>query len=454
MTLRRRLALAFVAIALILAGAFVVIGFRQQAVLTGQLDGQLEALARNAWRLTTVGAGGPPAELRTPVGLLPDGAYIGVFDGATLRTIARAEGQEKPEVSEGVLEARANVDVVRPFRARAELGGPHLRVTALRTPTGWLVVGLSAERVESTIRQLAIVGGASLLGVLAVLGLLLWWVDRLGLRPIGELTAVAELIARGSLDERVTVADPATEAGRLGSAFNAMADARQTAERSLRRFVADASHELRTPLTTLRGYAALHRAGGLPDAEAAGDAMRRIGQEADRMSALVDELLQLAALDERRPLDLRRTDIAQIVRDAGADAQAVQPARPIEVCAAEPACAEVDANRITQVVTALVANALAHTSSDTPVVLTARADGRNVVIEVRDRGAGIPAEHLDHVFERFYRADPARQRSAGSSGLGLSIVKAIVEAHEGTVTVESDGGALFTVVLPARASAT
>lgn len=449
MTLRRRLALAFLAIALILIGAFAIVGFRQQAVLTGQLDSQLDALARNAWRLGAAGGAGPPASIRSPAALLPDGGYIGTLESGRLRTIASADGQSPPALTEATLEARAEGDIAPPFTSPAERDGSSLRVTGRRTSTGWLVVALSAERVESAVRQLAIAGGASLLGVLAVLGLLLVWVIRLGLRPIAELTAVAEQIARGDLDQRVAVTGPSTETGLLGGAFNAMADARQHAEQSLRRFVADASHELRTPLTTLRGYAALQRAGGLHDPAAAADAMRRIGDEAERMGALVDELLLLAAMDERRPLDLQPTDVARIVHDAATDAQAVQPGRPITVDAPTPVWAEADRDRITQAVTALVTNALAHTTAGTAIELAAARTGDNVTITVRDHGPGIPDEHLDHVFERFYRADPARNRDTGGSGLGLSIVKAIVEAHGGTVTATSDDGAAFTIRLPA-----
>ena len=235
---------------------------------------------------------------------------------------------------------------------------------------------------------------------------------------------------------------------RLQQAFAA----RLRSERKVREFAADASHELRTPLTTIRGYAELYRQGALGPDELP-DAMRRIEQEAQRMSTLVAELLELARLDRPTSLDLAETDLAAVVRDAVADAAAVEPGRPLRAEVPEELVATVDERRIRQVLANLLGNVRAHTPPDTPAVvrLAAQAgDGGGVLIEVADRGPGMPAVDAARAFDRFHRASrpdgtpgrdgaAAADRSSGS-GLGLSIVQAIAHAHGGQATLESAPG--------------
>jgi signal transduction histidine kinase len=315
---------------------------------------------------------------------------------------------------------------------------------------------------EFIIAQL--ITGVALIALVAVAGE--WLIGR-GLEPLDEMAATAnEITTIGDLTARMPDADDQTEVGRLGSSINTMLDRIQQAfsmrlhsEQKVREFAADASHELRTPLTTIRGYAELYRQGALgPDQLPS--AMRRIEQEAERMSTLVAELLELARLDRTSSLDLTETDLAAVVRDAVADAVAVQPQRPVRAEAPPRLVAVVDEPRVRQVITNLLGNVRAHTPPTTPVAVRLGAISGGVLIEVADAGPGMSAADAIRAFDRFHRAaergsdgwssgsgqdergrpaDPQAERSGGS-GLGLSIVQAIANAHGGRATLESRPG--------------
>jgi two-component system OmpR family sensor kinase len=313
-----------------------------------------------------------------------------------------------------------------------------------------------------------------------------WLIGR-GLAPLGQMASAArQITSRGDLAARMPDADDSTEVGRLGGAINTMLDriqhafgARLRSEQKVRQFAADASHELRTPLTTIRGYAELYRQGALgPDQLP--DAMRRIEQEAQRMSTLVAELLELARLDRTSSLDLAETDLAGLVRDAAADAKAVEPGRPIRAEAPDRLVAAVDEARIRQVLANLLGNIREHTPKGTPVAVRLAQVRDGVVLEVADAGPGMSEQDAAQAFDRFHRGaaradadgqgpaapaehgpggsgppgrdgsgDPDRDGSGGpdgdghepgsggGSGLGLSIVQAIAVAHGGQATLES-----------------
>jgi two-component system, OmpR family, sensor kinase len=259
----------------------------------------------------------------------------------------------------------------------------------------------------------------------------------------------------------VEPATPRTEIGRLGLALNAMlsqieaAFAQRTeSEKRLRRFIADASHELRTPLTSIRGYSEMLRRGAAESPADSDLARRRIEEESVRMSALVDDMLLIARLDQGRPLDMRPVDLQSIVRDAVDDARVVAPQRDITLSATTPAIVSGDDTRLRQVLGNLVRNALVHTPSTTPIEIGVTTQNGTAHLTVADHGPGLRAEDLDRIFEPFYRADPSRSRDSGGAGLGLSIVTAVVTAHGGRVDVKetSGGGATFEVELPLASS--
>lgn len=387
-----------------------------------------------------------------------------------LRSPLRAD-QDPPDLPD-VTPAQAAGRRGAPFTASSTgRGGASWRALALPLDdaSGTLIVAASLGDVDATVQRLVgidmIVGAVVLVG-LAGAGYLS---VRTSLRPLTQIEETAAAIAGGDLSRRIPDHDARTEVGRLGRALNAMLNQIETAfnereasettarrsEEKMRRFVADASHELRTPLTSIRGFAELHRQGAVTEPAEVAALLRRIEDEATRMSLLVDDLLLLARVDQQRPFERVAVDLAAVAADAVEAARAVAPDRDIR-CEADGDGLVVtgDAARLRQVATNLVDNALAYTPEDTPIaVAVRRADEPSApcaVLEVRDQGPGLSREQAEHVFERFYRTDTARSRARGGTGLGLSIVAAITAVHGGRAEVDSTpgSGATFRVYLP------
>jgi two-component system, OmpR family, sensor kinase len=335
------------------------------------------------------------------------------------------------------------------------------RVLLRPGPAGTTLVTAASLRpveqaVDRLIRALAMIGFLAL----ALASLASWWVIRHSLRPVDRIVETAAAIAAGDLSRRVPDAEPETELGRLGAALNEMLGqieagirAREAGEAKLRRFVADAAHELRTPLTSLRGYAELYRQGALPTTEAVSNAMGRIESEGARMARLVDDLLLLARTDQGRALETEPVDLVRLTREAAGDFAAADLGRPLTSDLDGSAVVVGDPTRLRQAIDNLLANVRAHTPAGTPTRVSVRRNGAWAEVRVADDGPGIPVEDQTRVFERFWRGDRARGRTAaGGAGLGLSIVDALVRAHGGTIAVESapGQGAAFTMRLPLR----
>jgi signal transduction histidine kinase len=309
-----------------------------------------------------------------------------------------------------------------------------------------LVIARPDSAVGSAVRGLVaaeLITGSILLALLAVGGR--WLISR-GLAPLDRMASTADMItSRGDLTARMPDPGDHAEAGRLAGAINTMLDriqqafgARWDSEQKVRQFAADASHELRTPLTTIRGYAELYRQGALgPDRLP--NAMRRIEQEADRMSSLTAELLELARLDRDSSLDLTETDLSALVADAVADAQAVEPKRPVMASTPASLVVVADEPRIRQVLANLLGNVREHTAPDIPVAVRLSKAGQGALLEVTDAGQGMDAEAAARAFDRFYRGG-RNGKDAHGSGLGLSIVQAIAAAHGGHAMLKSAAG--------------
>jgi len=356
--------------------------------------------------------------------------------------------------------------------------------------SGTLVVGYDLGNIGAVIHRLVMVDLIVSGGIIIVLAIVAIAVVQANLRPLNDIELTASQIAKGHLNHRIPERDPRTEIGSLGhslnamlsqieTAFHAQEESEQAAHRSedrMRRFIADASHELRTPLTTIRGFAEYYRQrGGLrklqnqdqlsgtspagstaPDGSAGEGLtpqdldriMQRLEAEASRMGLLVEDLLTLARLDQQRPLNIAPVDLLTLAADAVQDARMVAPGRPIDLNVAPGAAFLVDGDeaRLRQVIGNLVNNALTHTPPGTPVrvkVASGKLDQGTpaVVLDVEDDGPGMSADQAQRVFERFYRADQARNRASGGTGLGLAIVAGLVEAHGGTVSVRTAPGA-------------
>jgi two-component system OmpR family sensor kinase len=310
-----------------------------------------------------------------------------------------------------------------------------------------------ATATSSLVRALLLAGG----GVLLLGGTATWWTVHRAIRPVDEMVETAEEIAAGDLTSRVPETATTTELNRLGTALNEMlthieeaVNNERVGREKLRRFVADASHELRTPVAAISGYAELRRSGGLTTPSAKDNAWSRIEQESNRMGTLIEELLTLARLGQAQPLDNQPVDLVQVARDAAADHATIDPSRPVELRGVDNAVLAGDRERLHQVVSSLLSNVRAHTPEGTTARIDVASNGESVELTVTDDGPGIPEPALQHIFDRFYRADPSRSRHTGGSGLGLAIVHAIVSAHGGNVTATNvhDNGARITVALP------
>jgi two-component system, OmpR family, sensor kinase len=491
MSLRSRVIFGFLAIALVLVAADVALAVNLQRSLVEQVDRRLQTVPAPFFR---EGSGAPsgggaspsPGGTQNPNGSRLSELYFEVLnaDGTPIRELPPTlrDSDPRPSIDPATALAHAVVlgQPVRPFTVGSEgSSGLRYRVVVSQGTNGtYVVIGASLREADATFRRLLWVELAATGAVLLVLGLVAFWVIRLGVRPIDQMAATADAIAEGDLSRRVEVAPPRTEVGRLGIALNGMLHQiegafaqRRASEDRLRRFVADASHELRTPLTSIRGYTELYRSGAITEGPQLADAMRRIEGESQRMGGLVDDMLLLARLDQGRPLESELVDLGLLAADAVADARAVEPDRPITLDRpAAPTLVVGDEQRLRQLVTNLMANARQHTPADTPVhvrVTTSAIttggrpgdgspDERQAVLEVADEGPGIAADDAAYVFERFYRADPSRVRDASrgaeasGAGLGLSIVDAVATAHGGRAMVASEPGhgACFRVELP------
>ena len=303
----------------------------------------------------------------------------------------------------------------------------------------------------ATLISLAVAVAASVATALA----LSWVVSARVVQPVRALAAAAQRIARGTHTARVPVRGT-DELAQLAEAFNEMAASLEHAEQIRRQLLADVAHELRTPLATVESYVE-----ALADGVLAADAENwsAIRSETARLNRLVNDL-QRVSRAEAHQLDLHPapTDPGDLVQDA---VKAARPAFATKGVALESEIetnlptVDVDRERIAEVLANLLTNALRHTPSGGTVQASVGQRADRIEIVVADNGEGIAAEHLDRVFERFYRIDPARARASGGTGIGLAIVRAIVEAHGGTVTAASPGsghGTVLTLRLPVRRS--
>ncbi|MEV5414084.1 HAMP domain-containing sensor histidine kinase [Thermopolyspora sp. NPDC052614] len=420
----------------------------------------------------------------------PGAYYVVILDaqGRVDHTVSEPPNADLPNLSLSADETAALGG--RPFTVESPSGSTWRAVAVAEDDGGTKVIAVGLTDVQNTVSRLAVIVVCVGAGVLLILAFAGHWLVRRSLRPLTEIETTAQAIAGGDLSRRVPARHRRTEMGRLGAAINGMltqieaafrareaseAAAREAAESArrsavearrsedrMRRFVADASHELRTPLTSIRGFAELFRQEGAADLATASRLLRRIEDEARRMGLLVDDLLLLARLDRQRPLLRHPVDVLALAAGAVLDARMLAPDREIDLIrldgADTPLVVIGDEPRLRQVIGNLVGNALRHTPPGTPFRIGVGASpSGEVVIEVADEGPGMSPEDTERVFERFYRADPARSRTeSGGTGLGLPIAAALVQAHDGTITVTSapGQGTTFQVRLPAQGRST
>jgi two-component system, OmpR family, sensor kinase len=327
-----------------------------------------------------------------------------------------------------------------------------LYVLPVHDATQYLLGAVPLDRIDASIagfrRLMALLALAS-----TVLSLLIaWLLARRALRPVATLTTSARRIARSrSLAERVPVGDR-DELGQLATTFNGMLVSLEEAHQAQQRFVADASHELRAPLTAIQAnLQLLQRQPEMPPAEQR-EALDEASREAHRLAKLVADLLALARADAGMSLRRRTVELDRVLLDSVSEARHLSRGQRIEIGGLEPALVEGDPDYLRQLLLILLDNALKYTPPEGTVTLGLWRRGPAVELTVQDTGVGIPAADLPHVFERFYRADPARARDPGGMGLGLSIARWIAQQHGGDIMLASQQGVgtIVTIRLPIR----
>lgn len=533
---------------LLVSGAGTMYLLRQQMV--SQLDAQLRVTITQLPKVLNTDASMPDTFTQDDVATADPAWFVVLLDaqGDVLADNWTGDSAEHPRVF-GLDLARAsqinNEIVVFSDNSGKKAWHGIVRVSQNASPDAMeystLVVGRPLEQVDDLVATYIVIFASFGLAVVVLGAAVTRMLVTSTFGPLREVERTAAAIAGGDFSQRLGGATPNTEVGRLNRSLNMMlsridrafADRAKTIDQ-MRRFVGDASHELRTPLVSVRGYAELYRMGALQTPEDVSQAMERIEKEAIRMGGLVEDLLELARLDETKPLQLAPVDLYPIARDAALDAMAssqtrtvtalppvlvnpvgpildadgleptqdlspdaqrgtatttgndatgpiafagatlsrfrsrrsrrpgetatdaLAPARPGDDDARVPAegfaMVQAEENKIRQVVTNLIGNAVRFTPAGSPIELATVVDeaAREARIEVRDHGDGVPPQIREKIFQRFWRADTSRTRETGGSGLGLAIVSAIVAAHRGRVdVVETEGGgATFRVILP------
>ncbi|MCJ1714501.1 sensor histidine kinase [Microbacterium sp. M1A1_1b] len=504
----------------------------QVTTTTSQLEGQNVSDGEQYCKLSVV---------------VQESSYVAAYDSDG-KQICDTQSTTRPDIS--ALDFATATKMTTPFTLydkqhnhewRAQVIPANLQnLSTGATETGYVLVAVSSADTDQTIARFTFIFlgfGASVILLGAMLTRLLVTAT---FDPLRDVEDTAARFAAGDFNQRLDADTPNTEVGRLNRSLNAMLERIDSAfedrERTIaqmRRFVGDASHELRTPLVSLRGYAELYRMGALRKDEDVAQAMERIEKEAQRMGLLVQDLLQLARIDESKPLELGPVDLVVIARDSALDTMASNPDREIQVLVEDSVTGEnvpqavrapsafgpgavsptspdsapmspsanttgpiafsrqtlarlrtrrnramelegaidpettplptvvlpkrppivlAEENKIRQVVTNLMGNAMRFTAHDDPIEIGIGVDDdRDMAhIDVIDHGEGIPPQLREKIFQRFWRADTSRARDTGGSGLGLAIVSGIVAAHGGSVEVidTPGGGATFRIWLP------
>jgi len=495
-----RLRLLIIALATLIAGT-VAVDFATvtalRSFLIAKLDNQLASSIGPAARELVIRSYPQPAVNQVALVSLPAGSYgeLVFANGASILaelSNTPSSPEPAPPVTSGSSgSAHIAIPLDRPVTIPLANTDYSYRVLAVREPAidATMVLAIPMTSLADTIHRLELSEILVSVGVIVALGLIGAFAIQLGLAPLDRMRARSREITAGDSLARVDEDGP-LELASLAEALNTMLerlqDAYQRSENSsarLRQFIADVSHELRTPLTSIMGHAELYLLHGRDDEEEPDRAMERILSESKRMAALIEDLLLLARMDQNRPLTLAPVNLAEVVREATLDAQAVEPDRPIRMRLPAEALVLGDEHRLTQVIANLLSNARTHTPRTAAVEVAidilpraselppgavaaggisdifAATDEVIALLEwdkvarltVCDTGPGLESTQLARVFDRFYRSDESRSRAKGGAGLGLSLVAAIAQSHGGRAWAASAGlgrGACFGVDLP------
>jgi heavy metal sensor kinase len=459
MPIRARLALWYallLAVILIATGAFLSV--RLRADLVGGVDESLDTRA---------------AQIALGLRDGCEGEFQDVSD-ASLQGLPQGEsGAQLISPSGSVLESTGDAITARPLVTGAELpsvlGGERQRATIVRGPEaesfrilavpaggcrGALVVATSLDEVNRSVHRLLMLMAIGIPIAVAAASAGGWWLAGAALRPVSRMTEEAAAIGPERLDERIEVPRTADEIQRLASTLNSMLDRVRSGVEEKRRFVADASHELRTPLAIMRSELDVSLRN--PDLQTgAREVLASAVEEVDRMSGTVENLLTLARIDEGgMRLDRHPADLLEVARSVLDSMQALSTDSSVRLdVGGDPVEVPVDRERIEQVLTNLLGNAIRFSAPRGAVRVRTWRNGSEAGLAVEDSGPGIPSSMRSRIFERFVRADSARGSDRGGAGLGLAISKEIVEAHGGRIWIEAGAtrGSTFVFALPVEA---
>lgn len=369
-----------------------------------------------------------------------------------VQILARNDGPAYDAVLNWIPGGGANAQAGAFATSRDEDSGARFRSYVLPVGAdaadGYVLTWASLEQLDDSTRFLRLMVAGVVIGGTLVAAAGSYAVADRALRPVARMTQTARAIAvsRG-FARRLEGSEGTDELGRLAKTFNEMLDSLEEAYRLQQRFVADAAHELRAPLTAILGNLDLISRTADMTTEERAEAITYADTEARRLSRIVGELLTLARADAGQTLERRPVELDRVLLDALSDVGQLSTGHSLELDSFEPATIEGDPDRLKQLVVNLLDNAVKYTPPGAPITVGLARSRDEAVLAVRDSGIGISAEELPHVFERFYRADPARGRDPGGTGLGLAIVKWIVDQHEGKIYIESSAGKGTTVTV-------
>jgi heavy metal sensor kinase len=443
---------ALLGVIIVTLGAFLVLRLRSDLEATVDRDlRQGSALIADAYA-----RGGSDEFLEVAETALPHGGSAAqVVDGDRRVLLAYGDGVSARQMAPE--DARAAALAGKPALLTVPLGANGQRFRARVLPVRRLgerqviVVAESLANVERSVHRvlvLLLLAGPAALAATALGG---WWLARKALLPVERMTSQAEDIGIDRLDERIAVPRAQDEIGHLAVTLNAMLDRLKRGVDEKHRLIADASHELRTPLAVMRAELDVTlRDRQLPDD--ARPVLESAREEVGRMSRTVDNLLTLAEVDEGRlALLTGRVSLDEAIEGAARPLRPLAEAKRVHLDLDGESCeARADPQRLHQAISNFIENAIKYADTGGHVHVTAWCTEAEVGVTVADDGPGIPAEACEHIFERFYRVDPARGRDNGGSGLGLAICREIAGAHGGRVWVESTegSGSAFTLALP------
>ncbi len=447
----RTTVIAAAVVGLVLAGSSVLLVVATRSALYQSVETTVSARAVDL--VSQVGDGATPR----PVPLIRGISVQIVSDGTVISSTGDIEGQ-RPLVDLVVTPGAVSTIQVPSLDAgdnegegQSEAGdeGPFLVAVGAVSFEGRQVIVLAAGSlgaVENATRTLIPLLALGVPAITLLVGLTIWRLTRRAFRPVEAMAGQAEAISYRDLHLRVPEPKPDDEIRRLAVVLNRMLERLEISVSRQRRFTADAGHELKSPVATLLTMAEVAEAN--PQAFGVAELASDVAGQSRRLALLVDDLLALARSDEQHlDLNLESFDLAEVIHE---EIAAGGPALvSMDTSGVEPAFVFADRRRFGRVVRNLLDNAVRHATET--VRIETHTIERETTISVADDGPGVPSSDREKIFDRFVRLDEARSRQAGGTGLGLSVVKSIVEAHSGRITVGDDpdlGGAMITVFLP------